>query len=77
MNNWKILFSSRTPFEVNLARNYLESEGIETILQNELASQIYSNAVDETKLLVKETDLEKGIKILIRGGYIKTGLDGA
>ena len=73
MDNWKIIMSSgaATPFEVYLAKNYLESEGIETQLQNELAAQIYSNAVDEAKLLVKENDLEQGIQILTKGGYIK------
>jgi hypothetical protein len=73
MENWKIIMSSdaTTPFEVYLAKNYLESEGIETLLQNELSAQVYSNAVDEARLLVKENDLEQGIKILTKGGYIK------
>lgn len=71
MENWKIVFSSTIPFEVNLAGNYLESEGIETQLQNELSSQINSIVVDKTKLLVKEKDLERGTEILINRGYIK------
>ncbi|MGF7229944.1 DUF2007 domain-containing protein [Arachidicoccus sp.] len=71
MDSWKIVFSSSTPLEVNLASNYLESEGIETLLQNELASQIYANIVDKVKLLVKEKDLEPATKILIERGYIK------
>lgn len=70
MENWKVIFSSHQ-FEVYSAKNYLESEGIETFLQNELAAQIYSNAVDTVKLLVREADLERGMKILIQGGYIK------
>ncbi len=71
MDSWKIAFSSTNPFEVNLAKNYLESEGIETILQNELAAQIYSSVVDKPKLLVREKDIEQAIKILIEGAYIK------
>ena len=73
MDNWKIIMSSgaTTPFEIYLAKNHLESEGIETQLQNELAAQVYSSAVDEAKLLVKESDWEQGIQILVKGGYIK------
>lgn len=71
MDNWKIIFRSAFPLEAQLAKSYLESEGIETLIQNETAAQIYSNAVDEPKLLVKESDVEAGIKILTEGGYIK------
>ena len=73
MENWKIIMSSDAtmPFEVYLAKNYLESEGIETQLQNELAAEVYSSAADEAKLLVKESDWEQGIQILTKGGYIK------
>lgn len=71
MDSWKIVFSSTDPFEVNLAKNYLESEGIETILQNELAAQIYASVIDKSKLLVREKDLEPAIKILIKGAYVK------
>jgi hypothetical protein len=71
MDSWKIVFSSTNQFEINLAKNYLESEGIETILQNELAAQIYGSWIDKPKLLVREKDLEQAIKILTKGAYIK------
>ena len=71
MDSWKIVFSSANPFKVSLAKNYLESEGIETILQNELAAQIYSSVLDKSKLLVREKDVERAIKILREGAYIK------
>ena len=71
MDSWKIAFSSTDPFEVYLAKAYLESEGIETIIQNELAAQIYASVMDKPKLLVREKDLEQAIKILIKGEYIK------
>ncbi len=71
MDKWKIVFSSNNPFEVNLAKTYLESEQIETILQNELSAQIYASVIDKPKLLVKEKDLQQAIQILITGGYIK------
>lgn len=72
MNSWKIVFSTNNPFEVNLAKTYLESEGIKTIIQNELAAQIYASVIDKPKLLVREEDLEKARKILIEADYIKT-----
>lgn len=71
MDNWKIIFHSASPFEAQLAKNYLESEGIDIFMQNELAAQIYSNAVDQPKLLIRESDFEKGVELLIKGGYIK------
>lgn len=72
MDNWKIIFSPAKPFEVYLAKNCLEAEGIETILHNELAGQLYGNAADKTTLLVREQDIAQGTKILIDSGYIKT-----
>lgn len=70
MDDWKIIYSSPKPFEVNLARNFLESEGIETTLQNEIASQLYGNAADKVKLLVREKDVEAATSILIEREYI-------
>lgn len=71
MNNWKIVFNSSIPFEINFVKNYLASEGIETLLQNELTSQIFGNLAVNAKLLAKEEDLEQATKILIEKGYIK------
>lgn len=74
MDNWKIIMrsDSATPFDIYLAKSYLESNGLETQLQDELTAQVYSGSVVQAKLLVKEDDLEQGIKILTNGGYIKT-----
>ena len=71
MDSWKIVFSSGDLFEVNLAKNYLESESIETILQNELAAQVYAGAIDKPKLLVREKDIEQATKLLIKGAFIR------
>ncbi|HRN57258.1 MAG TPA: DUF2007 domain-containing protein [Agriterribacter sp.] len=73
MDSWKIIMraGSAAPFEVYLAKSYLEANGIEVQLQNELAAQVYSGAVDEAKLLVRESDVEQGIKLLTEGGYIQ------
>jgi len=68
MDNWKIILSSNT-FDIYSAKNYLESEGIETLLQNELSAQMYPNVADKIKLLVKEKDVEEGTRILTQGGF--------
>jgi hypothetical protein len=71
MDSWKTAFSSTNSFEANLAKNYLESDGIEALLQNELAARVYASMIDKPKLLVREKDIEQAIKILIKGAYIK------
>lgn len=70
VDNWKVIFSSGVVMEVHSAKNYLESEGVETLLQNELAAQIYANNADKAKILVKERDFEKATEILNKGGYL-------
>jgi hypothetical protein len=49
MDNWKIIFTSNSPFEMDLAKNYLESEGVEAVLQNELAYYLYSSCTRYNK----------------------------
>src|SRR6185437_595924 len=68
MDSWKILISSKS-FDIYSAKNYLESRGIETLLQNELSAQAYPMVADTIKILVKEKDIEEGKKILTLGGY--------
>ena len=68
-DNWKQIFTSHSSNEVYAAKNYLDSEGIESWIQNELSAQVYGAAVDTPKLMVKEQDFEKATEILIRGGY--------
>jgi hypothetical protein len=73
MENWPVLMSFTYPHEAHLAKGYLESNGIETIIQDELMTQIYSlysNALGGAKLLVKESDYEQGIQLLKDGGYL-------
>lgn len=73
MGSWKIIMRSGSgaPFDIYLAKSYLEANGIRVQLQNELAAQVYSGAVDQAKLLVRENDAERGIKLLTEGGYIQ------
>lgn len=69
MDSWKIVFISPNIFEVNLAKNYLESEGVQAILQNELAAQLYGGIIDKPKLLVREEDMEQAVNILKKGAF--------
>ncbi len=77
MENWKIIITYTLPHEAHIARSYIESEGIETMIQDELTAQlnIYSNAIGGVKLLVRESDFEHGVEILKKGGYINADSD--
>lgn len=73
MENWKIILTFTHPHEAHIAKTYLESEGIETMIQDELTVQVnsfYSDAIGGVKLLVRESDYEYGIEVLNNGGYI-------
>ncbi|GAF04709.1 putative signal transducing protein [Saccharicrinis fermentans] len=73
MKDWQILTSFVYPHEANMVKTYLDSEGIETIVKDEMTVQVnnfYSNAIGGVKLLVRTLDYEKGIETLEKGGYI-------
>ncbi len=74
MDNCRTIISFTYPHEAHLAKGYLESNGIETFMENEMtvqANNIWSNAVGGVKLLVKDTDYEQGLLLLKSVGYIK------
>jgi len=61
------------PHEIAIVRARLESEGIECFVQDELTVQVnpfYSNAVGGVKLQVRESDVEKTMKLLKEFGYL-------
>jgi len=73
MNNWKIILTFTYPHEAYLVQGYLESEGINTMIKDELTAQVnnfYSNAIGGVKILVRETDYENGLAQLQKGGFI-------
>lgn len=75
MDNFKTIMTFTLPQDAYMAKTYLESEGIETFLKDELTVQVYnfySNAIGGVKLQVKERDFENGLVILKRGGYINS-----
>jgi hypothetical protein len=74
MENWKTIITFTQPHDAHLAKGLLESNGIETIIRDELTAQVnnfYSNAIGGVKLDVKESDLSNATSILREGGYIK------
>lgn len=73
MQNWTTIITFTLPHEAHMAKNVLESEGVETMIQDELTAQVdnfLSNAIGGVKLKVRDSDIEKGLKILETSGYI-------
>ena len=73
MEIWPILMTFIYAHEAYLVKGYLESNGIEAIINDELTAQvanIYSNAIGGVKLRVSESDYDQGIQLLKDGGYL-------
>lgn len=76
MNYLKTILACTYPQEAHMAKGLLQSEGIETFIQDELTAQVYSfasNALGGIKVQVKGSDFEKALMVLKEGGYIKEG----
>ncbi len=72
MSNWKEAISLTFPSQAHMVQGYLESEGIETMLKDELTTQVYttSYAFGGVKVMVREEDFENAQQILQKGGYL-------
>jgi Putative prokaryotic signal transducing protein len=73
MSNWREAISLTYPAQAHMVQGYLESEGIETMLKDELTTQVYSmnsNAIGGVKVMVRDEDYESAQQILEKGGYI-------
>jgi hypothetical protein len=73
MDNWEIAITCTFPHEAHLIEGYLNSQGIETSLKDEMTVQVntaYSNAVGGVKVLVRASDYDHTIQLLKIGGYI-------
>jgi hypothetical protein len=73
MHNWKDIISFTYPHEAHLAQLYLNSEGVETMLKDEMTVQVYgfySNAIGGVKLMVQKNDYEQALALLQSGGYV-------
>lgn len=74
MTNRITLTTFTFPTEAHVAKGFLEANGIESYLKDEMTVQVnnfYSNAIGGVKLQVAETDYERGIQLLREGGYLK------
>lgn len=71
MEDWVIVYTDAYPWNVHMAQSLLESNGIKTLVQDELTSQViaFSMATGGVKLLVCPRDAERAAKILAQGGY--------
>ncbi|MFH1051488.1 MAG: DUF2007 domain-containing protein [bacterium] len=73
MENLITIITFTLPQDAYLAKGFLESEGLETYIKDELTAQVnnfYSNAIGGVKLQVNENDYENGIRLLQKGGFI-------
>jgi len=73
MSNWREAISLTFPTQAHMVQGYLESEGIKTMLKDELTTQVnnmYSNAVGGVKVMVRDEDYENAQLILQKGGYL-------
>ncbi len=73
MENWPVLIAFNFTHEAHQVKGYLDANGVETLLKDELTTQVISylpNAIGGVKLLVRESDYEQGIRLLKEGGYL-------
>jgi len=71
MNDWITIKTFTLPSDAYLAQSLLESQGIETMLGDELMLQesIYANDIGGIKLQVREFEYGHGLQVLKKGGY--------
>ena len=73
MEGWTTILTFSYPHEAHMAKNKLESEGIEVIMLDELISQVYNinpSTIGGVKLLVPDAEYPQAYRILVVGGYI-------
>ncbi|MDR2886100.1 MAG: DUF2007 domain-containing protein [Rikenellaceae bacterium] len=61
------------PHEVALIRGYLEAEGIDVFVKDEMTAQVhnfYSNAIGGIKLQVPQAQLDHAVEIVRDGGFL-------
>ncbi len=78
MEPWIIIHTTTYPQDIYLPQSLLESEGIPTILRDELTAQVhnfYSTAIGGVKLLVRQSDAPRALEILADGGFIGRNAD--
>ncbi len=70
---WITIISFTYPHQAHIAKSYLDSNGIESYIQDEYAIQsnnFYSNAMGGVKIIINESDYDECVQLLKAGGYI-------
>ncbi len=73
MNDWITILTFYQPHEAHVAAGYLEDNGIETFVKDEITAQLQgymSNAMGGVKLQVRESQLEKVLPLLREVGCV-------
>lgn len=73
-SEWITVKTFNLSHESFVIKSFLESEGIECFLKDNITVQIdpfYSNSLGGVKLQVKEYDYDKAIQILLDHGHLK------
>jgi len=73
MNNWITIKTFWLSHEPTMVKSYLESEGIDCFLKDELtinSDPLISNAIGGVKLQVQEEDYARAYELLQLKGYI-------
>ena len=73
MESWPVLIAFNFAHEAHQVKGYLEANGVETMLKDELTTQVISylpSAIGGVKLLVRESEYDQGIQLLKEGGYL-------
>ena len=60
---------SGNPHQIPMIKSFLEEEGIEVFLQDELLNQLYLSAVGGIRIQVSGADAETARSLLVEGGF--------
>jgi hypothetical protein len=75
MEDLSVIYTATYHQQVYTAKSFLENEGIETFVKDDLSSQVvgYLTAVGGIKLMVRGSDAPRALELLTAGGYIEAG----
>lgn len=71
MSDLVTIKNSDVPTELIIAKTYLEANGIQCFMKDELINQVHPFAIGGAKLQVAEEDAMRAAELLIEGGFSK------
>lgn len=71
MSDLVTIKNSDVPTELIIAKTYLEANGIQCFMKDELINQVHPFAIGGAKLQVDEEDAMRAAELLIEGGFAK------